>query len=179
MSKALLKKHSDIWTKLDYKKADTAVERCFLYMMRPQYFENVISQHDRDYLDRLKMTHALILEHGSHSTVSKIIADTFPGISGSMAKARQYIEDTRRLFGDLIEPRPEYDRMILKEKFMRIAELAEKAEDYDTQRKCFDSIMKLEGLDKHTPEMAPPPPPGEIPTITITSDPGALNQGDE
>lgn len=159
----------------DWRRAEKdkdRLDRIYMYMLQPDYFEPYISKYDKQYLGRLTEVHALFREYMSEYKVMKAMIRLFDWVSVPN-RCKPYIQDCQRLFGDFQKRSAEFDRMILRERYFKIAERAKAAEDFDTERKCLDSIMKLDGLDKHGVGEEDPQQI-TIPAITFTTDPVAL-----
>lgn len=172
MSKALLRRAEGKFKVADFKRADL-VDRLYMYMIQPSTFEGVISFDEKDRLEKIKAAHALLLEFGSEYKVAGILRSRYPELKKHAGLAESLISDTKRLFGDIQGLNEQYERYIIKEKYYKVIEEAQAAEDFETVRKCLDSIAKLEGLNRPA-EVAEEIPDLTIPPLVITTDPDVL-----
>lgn len=160
----------------DWRKAKKdRLQRIYLYVMEPTVFGRCISKYDLEHLDRMQVALSLFQHYMSESKVEKALVKAIKSLR-SVAEVRPIIRDCKELFGDMMERDKDFDRMILRERLYKIAERAKDSEDYDTERKCIDSIMKLDGLDKH--ESVDAVPELKLPKIVFSNNISALLESD-
>lgn len=177
MSKALLRAGEAEFNHNDWKIADR-VDRLYMYILWPTRFKPSITERELEYLKRLKTTYGLLVDYGSEVKVERFLRHQFRENSGELAYIKQLINDTKRLFGNFLEHNEDFERWALKERYMRVMDHAEADGDFETVRKCLDSIAKLEGLNRPQ-KVEETVKDLTMPPLIITTDPKALDDKDE
>lgn len=183
MSRVLLKK---IFSRNDFLKA-TRVERMYMHMLQPSF---ELTEEDAQHLELLKATYMIVIRGKSRAETARLVK-ALTGAKGT--SEYRLIEESQRLFGNFEQVNKTVQRGILRDKLMRLLELAENeleenakrtqgdeedgvaiviGGDTDRPRKIIETLIKLDRLDSEDIE-------GQdttIPELIITSDPKVLHQ---
>lgn len=155
-----------VFTEAEYAAADP-VERIYMHLLQPD--ELHLNKYDAQRLDYLKTAFAIACEEASgFERIRKMTAVT--GLSER--NAHQYILDSIRLFGDVLKVNKDLEKAVIREKLIKLAELAHEKKDYETELKCWTQITKLFGLDK--PDQADKPKKPRIVEVIFTNNPNVL-----
>ena len=185
MSRVLLRK---IFSRNDFLKA-TRVERMYMHVLQPSF---KLSLEDADHLDLLRAAYLIIVKGKSRAETARLIK-SLTGAAGT--SEYRIMAEAQQLFGNFEEVDKRVQRGILRDKLMRLLEIAENEieenhkqvegegnsedgvaivlnSDTDRPRKIIETLMKLDRLDLDDEEM----PDTTIPELIITSNPKVLNQ---
>ncbi len=185
MSRVLLRK---IFSRNDFLKA-TRVERMYMHMLQPSF---ILSPEDAEHLDLLRAAYLIIVKGKSRAETARLIK-ALTGAAGT--SEYRIMAEAQQLFGNFEEVDKRVQRGILRDKLMRLLEIAENEieenakraqgedpdeegvsiivnSDTDRPRKIIETLMKLDRLDLDDEEI----PDTTIPELIITSNPKALNQ---
>ena len=186
MKRVLLKK---IFSRNDFLKATTRVERMYMHMVDPTL---QLSEKEEDHLNLLKATYMIVIQGKSRAETARLVK-SLTGASGT--SEYRLIEEAQRLFGNFEGIDKRVQRGILRDKLMRLLEIAENEieenakqaqgdyhnkegvaivvnSDTDRPRKIIETLMKLDRLELEDEEGDD----NTIPELIITSDPKALQQ---
>jgi len=166
------KRRKQIFTIDDWKQADR-IERLYIYLLQPDDFE--LSYEDEEYLDCLKQVWTIL---GKTMAKMKQVSRIVDMIGVTTRTAFKYIDDAQALFGEILKTDAEVELAVMKERYYRLADKAEKDGDFDTARRCMDSAQNIiEKLEARKPKQQ-----RVFATVIFTDDPKALtatHDGDE
>jgi cell division protein ZapA (FtsZ GTPase activity inhibitor) len=168
----LSKKQRQIFTIEDWKEANR-LERLYIHLLQPDDFE--LDYEDEDYLDALKQVWTIL---GKTMAKMKQVSRIVDLIGVTTRTAFKYIDDAQALFGEILKTDAEMELSVMKERYYRLADKAEKSGDYDTARRCMDSAQTIiEKLEARKPKQQ-----RVFAAVIFTDDPKALtaqHDGDE
>ena len=167
MSSQLLSKR--VFSVKDWKKANR-IERYYMYMMDPDRF--ALTDTEANHLNAIKRAFNLTHDKITRAEAITIIQDNI-AFYEEWAKASKLFTDVQNLFGNLIKRNKEYQRTLLIEKLLKLADLAELEGNITEARRCLVAAGKFDHLDKPTEE-AINPADYEIPEPLFTDDPKVL-----
>ena len=124
-------------------------DRLFYHLMEPEHYP--INDRDAAHLEKLRLTFQIISEESQLKRAVEMLKAVLPE-EYSEAHYYRLINDSQALFGGVIRRNKAFDRMIIRERLMALAERAKEAGEMDQERRCLEAVMKLEGLDQHLPE---------------------------
>lgn len=171
MSKSLSK--IKIYSLSEFSKA-SRIERIYMHLMQPRDFD--LTFDEDDYLQKLREAFCILSENPSKSQSITLLREMYP--EHKKESIYRIINDSQELFGNIIQSNKSFDRMVLRERLLKIAEKLEKIEGdpitLDIARKCYADIMKLDALDKHGKEGITQDDL-KLPDLFFTDDPKYLN----
>lgn len=132
-------------------------------MINPQYRLMLREEH---LLQRLTEAYEVIDKSLSRVNNVNKLADHF-GVS--YGKASLIYGDTMELFGEILPVNRKYDRALMRERLLLVADAAEEAGDYAEVRQCMRLIMDLDGLSA-PPEKDEAKTPPPIAKVFFTND---------
>lgn len=136
-----------------------------MHLLDPDAFELTYEQEDR--LENLRKIWGIMTKHLSTMKRVKLIMRE---MDVSRRTVFRMMEDAQYLFGDIMKTTAEEELAIMKEKYYRLADRAEKDGDFDTARRCMDSAREIiQKLDDLKPKKQ-----DAFLSIEFTSDPKAL-----
>ena len=120
-----------VFTEKEYAAADP-VERIYMHLLQPD--ELHLDKYDAQRLDYLKTAFAIACEEASgFERVRKMMA-----ASGLTERnAYQYILDSITLFGDVLKVNKDLEKAVIRERLVKLANLAHEKGDYETELKCW------------------------------------------
>lgn len=162
-----------LFTNEQFKKA-SRIERMHMHLLDPDRF--YLPDEDFHYLEKLKLAFAVISNTLSRTEALKKI-EAVLNIDIRKQDAYKYYNDSRELFGNIIKSNKDFDRLVLREKLVILANTAEAMMNIEEARKCYEAIMKLDALDKHG-ESDFNPEDFQFPTIIFSDDPSLLEDAE-
>jgi hypothetical protein len=170
MSKSLSK--IKIYSLIDFNKA-TKLEKIYMHLMQPHDFE--LTYEEDEYLQKLRESFCFLSENPSKMQAILKLQELYPG--QKKESVYRIINDCQEIFGNIIQSNKSFDRMIIKERLLAIADKLKDSTDaiaLDVARKCYADIAKIEALDKHGAEGLTPEEM-KLPDLFFTDDPKYLN----
>lgn len=165
------KRKEPLFTRLDWKEADQ-LGRIYIHLLQPEF---ELEYPDEEKLEQLKQVWAILGKTMSKMKQIRRIEE-FCGVT--TRTAFKFIDEAQQLFGEILKVDAEVELAAMKERYYRLADKAEKDEDYDTARRCIDSalalVAKIEALQ--------PAQKRVYATVIFTDDPKTLmaqHDGDE
>lgn len=155
-----------LFTEAEYAAADP-VERIYMHLLQPDELQ--LNKYDAQRLDYLKTAFAIACEEASgFERIRKFMAAS--GLSER--QSQQYLLDAITLFGDVLKVNKDLEKAVIREKLIKLAQLAHEKGDYETELKCWTQITKLYGLDK--PDPADKPKKARFTEVIFTNNPRVL-----
>lgn len=170
-SKLLIRK---IYDHNDFKNADR-IGKLRLHLLDSKRFK--IKTQDSEYLNSLKKVFHIMSEELSDAIVINRIQSEVRENTNT-AYASTLINDTKRLFGDIIETNKKFDRMRLREQFIVMYQKLKDDKQWNEARLTLRNIMELDGLHLHDIDSIDPAD-FEIGDVIFVTDPKVLQQNEE
>ena len=164
MSKRLLKKRTYSWKEF---KAASRLERIHIHMMHPSDF--YLHDNEMQHLDRMRTAFSVLSSSLSRLEAVKKLTDLIPEISRTSIYT--LINDTKDVFGRMLQVNKEFDRFAVGEKLLDLYRMNLEDGDYEECRKCLEAYAKLHKLDQ---EEVAALENIQLPDLVFTSDPSAL-----
>lgn len=164
MSKSVLKKK--VYEISDFKAA-TRLERLHIHLMQPYDF--VLNNEDHEYLEILRECFTIMGNSISKQETIRKMQDREPFRQNR--EIYTIINDTQQLFGNIVKSNKQFDKMVVSEKLIKLAQQAEEFMDIETARKCWETYIKLNRLDQKDELQLDDI---QIPDFVFTNDPSAL-----
>ena len=154
------------YTQGDFDRAGR-LDRLYIHMLHPQF--HLHAEEDK-LLGKLRRVFELTGDLISRKDAVEAIVNDF---DCSTQAAVGFYHEASELFGRMLQVNKKYDRAIIREKLAKLAKRAEEAEDNEEARKCYEAIIKLDGLENKDDETEPPSE-AEPATIIFTNAKKAL-----
>lgn len=141
------------------------IDRIHQYMVAPEKFE--LNSKDLSYYENLQLVFSILSTNISHLGAQEKILEVFPELSKRNDLIRKLIYDAKQLYGTFTAVLKEFDRAVLAERYLEIADRCKFAGMFDEERKALDSYMSLMDLK----EVSKPEPKIEVvPQISFTTE---------
>lgn len=156
-----------VYTEQDFLQADR-MDKIFMHILFPDQFN--LNKTDSEYLELLQDAYRLVRKELSDHAVLRLVEEAYPEIS--KYRRHKLINDVKRLWGNIVHRNKEYDRLVLRERLVKLANRARKAGDLQEERRALQAIIRMDGLDVHDVEKFNPADI-QLPTVIFTADPKA------
>lgn len=153
-----------IYSLREWEAADP-LDRLYIHLLEPERWN--LNPKEEEMLDRLRKVWAIVCEKSTQRARIKLISEQ---IEVSERTVQRYINDSIRLFGDILRVDMDLELSLAYERYMKLYSKAVKAEDFDTARRCQDSATAI--LDKI--EARQPKQQKVYAELIFTSDPAAI-----
>lgn len=153
-----------IYSLREWEAADP-LDRLYIHLLEPERWN--LNPKEEEMLDRLRKVWAIVCEKSTQRARIKLISEQ---IEVSERTVQRYINDSIRLFGDILRVDMDLELSLAYERYMKLYSKAVKAKDFDTARRCQDSATAI--LDKI--EARQPKQQKVYAELIFTSDPAAI-----
>lgn len=168
-----------IYTASEFKAANR-VDRLYMHLQQPADLK--LSNTDEIYLEDLTEIFHICSHYLSDRKAMAVLKNSiFKKRNFSRATLYRMMIDAKNLFGNVIERNKDFDRAVLREKFIEIHRLmiaqgknTGNVKAYEQARLALFNLMKLDGTDMQEKENGLRAEDLKLPQLIITNNPEAL-----
>jgi len=133
------KKKTELFSQEDWN-AGTTIDRLYMYLMEPNKW--YLTDMEFNKLEKLRQVWGIMCDNMVQRDRIKLITAMLDNMTTERT-IKGLMQDAQHLFGDILTINAELELYILKEQYYELAQLARKAKDFDTAKRCLDGARDI------------------------------------